>query len=468
MLPWVCPSCARRVPSTVTLCRCGHQWTGTEIAADSVTAAPVDRHAPEKRGGLWVGPALAVLLVATGLLVWRASRPALHPAALEVTAPVAGENLLPDAASGASADRTAPGTFAWPADPSLWKTASSGPEAPVAPAALALPRVSRPAAGRATLEDVIDASLPAVVLVQTPAGRGTGFFISPDTVVTNAHVVEAQSYVSLRLSSGETLQGRVMQRSDELDLAAIRTTDARVEQLVLSLSASPARIGQEVIAIGSPLGLQNTVTRGIVSGLRQAGMVTLVQTDAAINPGNSGGPLLDREGRVVAVATMRMGGRAEALGFGVAADHVRALLEGRTGSRSGTRAARPNETFTPDHADGADGERDSAQSTYERFLAEAARRADQLDRSWDDFVAECLDKKAPSTRGDRGWFALWERFDEARVSPACVRFYADFKFAANDFNSRMIEAADRARRGGVYPGVCRELRHRHRIDWAEW
>ena len=409
-----------------------------------------------------------VIGVAGGLALWSGVASTQQPSSVrtaEATGaePPAVAARVPVAGAGDAGNASVP---RWPDDPSLWKDPTAeaqgvGPDNTSERAESAAPaHATRASLTRATLEDVIDASLPAVVLVQTPAGRGTGFFVAPDTVVTNAHVVEAQSYVSLRLSSGEMLQGRVTQRSDEMDLAAIRTTNARTGQLILSLTSTPARIGQEVIAIGSPLGLQNTVTRGIVSGLRQAGAVTLVQTDAAINPGNSGGPLLDRSGQVVAVATMRMGGRAEALGFGIAADHVRALLDGR--------AARPHETFTPDPADGADGERESAEAVYERFLVEAARRADQLDRSWGDFVADCLDKKAPPTRGDRGWFALWERFDDTRVSPACVRFYADFKFAATEFNGRMTEAADRARRAGVYPGVCRELRHRYRIDWTEW
>ncbi len=258
-----------------------------------------------------------------------------------------------------------------------------------------------------------------------------------------------------------------MQRSDDLDLAAIRTNDARPNQATLPLASSrEARIGQEVIAIGSPLGLQNTVTRGIVSALRQVGAVVLVQTDAAINPGNSGGPLLDRSGRVVAVATMRMTGRAEALGFGVGAEHVRALLDGR--APQSTRGQRPAELFAPGRADGPDGEREGGEAVYERFLVEAAKRADQLDASWTDFVTDCLSGRAPSTRSDRGWYALWERFDDSKVSPACTRFVADFKIASREFERRMTEAADRARAAGVYPGVCRQLRQRHRLDSPDW
>ena len=209
------------------------------------------------------------------------------------------------------------------------------------------------------------------------------------------------------------------------------------------------------------------MTRGIVSALRQVGSVVLVQTDAAINPGNSGGPLLDRSGRVLAVATMRMGGRAEALGFGVGAEHVRAMLDGRA-PQSAQTGQRPADLFAPGRAEGADGDRETGEATYERFLVEAGKRADQLDSSWTDFVTDCLSGRAPSTRSDRGWYALWEKFDDTKVSPACTRFFADFKVAAREFERRMTEAADRARGVGVYPGVCRGLRQRHRLDFPDW
>jgi S1-C subfamily serine protease len=107
-------------------------------------------------------------------------------------------------------------------------------------------------------------------------------------------------------------------------------------------SIGRVRPGQEVIAIGSALGvLQNTVTRGIVSALRNDGGVMLLQTDAAINPGNSGGPLLDRSGRVVGVNSMKVGGAAASIGFAVAADHVRTLVDSPSGT-SATRPARPD------------------------------------------------------------------------------------------------------------------------------
>lgn len=444
------------------MCRCGHAWTGTEQAvaeAPSDTAGGGFSPAPESAlsGKLAVG-GLVVVAALIGIVALGRSGRAVSPTQ---AAPVAVAQTREDASpASAEPDSRVP---RWPDDPTLWKATPAFP-----PSAVSAPPVL-PAGGATwrprSLEDVISASLPAVALVETPGGRGTGFFVAPDTLITNAHVVEANSYVTIKLSTGEALTGRVVQRSDDLDLAAIRTSDVRPGQPTLVLASSrEARIGQEVIAIGSPLGLQNTVTRGIVSALRQVGSVVLVQTDAAINPGNSGGPLLDRLGRVLAVTTMRMSGRAEALGFGVGAEHVRAMLDGRAPQS----AQRPVDLFTPGRAEGEDGDRESGEAMYDRFLVEAGKRADQLDRSWTDFVADCLAGRAPSTRSDREWYVLWEKFDDTKVSPACTRFFVDFKTAAREFERRMTEAADRARVVGVYPGVCRQLRHRHRLDSPDW
>src|SRR6185436_8916591 len=116
------------------------------------------------------------------------------------------------------------------------------------------------------------------------------------------------------------------------DLAVLQVYNANPAQPTLRLgSASDVRVGQEVIAIGSALGvLSNTVTRGIVSAVRQTGSVTLLQTDAAINPGNSGGPLLDRNGMVIGVNSMGMARQAsEGLAFAVGIDHAVALQKGQ-------------------------------------------------------------------------------------------------------------------------------------------
>ena len=399
----------------------------------------------------------AVLLVTAGALVSqrRTSAPAPGAVVSAATRTTPSTTPVPGATDAEPAsDARVP---RWPDDPTLWRVSDA---APTAIAVTSVP-VAR------SFEDVVTAALAAVASVETPDGAGTGFFVASDTLVTNAHVVEANAYVRIRTAAGENLTARVLQRHDETDLALLRISEPRPSQPILPLASSrEARIGQEVYAIGSPLGLQNTVTRGIVSALRQAGGVVLVQTDAAINPGNSGGPLVDRSGRVLAVATMRMAGRAEALGFGVGAEHARALVDGRAVAPA-RNASRPADVFGSGR-DEAEGDRAGGEVAYERFLLEAVKRADQLDNSWADFVRSCLDGKAPPTRSDRGWYSLWERFDDSRVSASCVRFYADFKIASREFQQRMTDAADEARQQGVYPGVCRQLRAKYRLDSPDW
>lgn len=448
------------------MCRCGYEWTGVEPDPE-----PAGSTSARSRAGLWIGPLVGVLaLAAAGRLVWHGRDGGEVSRSVEPLPAVDG--MPPDAepqdlsTETGSAEHVPPRTYEWPADLTLWKY--STPDASPSVAAVDDGSAVTPPTPKMTLEDVIDHALPAVVLVQTTAGRGTGFFVAADTIVTNAHVVAGHTYVTLRPANGVILNGRVVRADDSVDLAVIHTADAHPGQTMLALSTEPVRVGQEVIAIGSPLGLQNTVTRGIVSALRQAGGVTLVQTDAAINPGNSGGPLLDARGRVVGVATMRVAGGAEALGFAVAAGHVRALLEGAVSTDAVARAVRPHQALAPHAGDEVDSERGSAEAVYERFLVTASQRADQLDRSWTEFVRDCLGGRAPSTRGDRGWFALLERFDESQLAPGCERFYADFRFAARQFSERMVEAAEQARRAGVYPGACRQLRQRHRVDWVDW
>ena len=306
----------------------------------------------------------------------------------------------------------------------------------------------------------MSSAIPAVVLVDTTEGRGTGFFVSNDTVITNAHVVEGATYVTLRGGAGDQTPAMVTSRNTDLDLAVLHVSKAKAGQPVLPLGSSgDVRVGQEIVAIGSPMGLQNTVTRGIVSSLRRVGQVTLIQTDAAINPGNSGGPLLDHNGRVVAVATMKLTGQAESLGFGVAAEHVRAMLDGSAPASSGHRMV--DSMNNNASASDPDADRNDAAEGYERFISEAAKKADQIDRSWETLVGQCLSGRGPSSHGDRDWFAIWEGFDDSKVSAGCSDYYGDLKAAALMFRRRMGDAADSARRAGVYPGQARDIRHQY-------
>ncbi|TDW84184.1 putative serine protease PepD [Kribbella pratensis] len=169
------------------------------------------------------------------------------------------------------------------------------------------------AAAQGSITAAAASVLPGVVSVRAGRATGSGFAIDQQGhVVTNAHVVEGASDVSLVLSNGRTVDARVVGADEDNDLAVLQvsTTDAAgLRALTLGRSAQ-LRVGDPVLAVGSPLGLEGTVTAGIVSAVnRQARFgdnstrQSAIQTDAAINPGNSGGPLVNAAGQVVGVNT---------------------------------------------------------------------------------------------------------------------------------------------------------------------
>jgi S1-C subfamily serine protease len=204
---------------------------------------------------------------------------------------------------------------------------------PVDPVEEPPPVSETPAAASAetagNLEDTLGQAIESVVSILSDEGRGSGFLVDQKTVITNHHVVGGAKTVLVKLSNGTALSGTVERIAEGHDLALVRLDRELADRKSLELSSvSSIRVGQEVYVIGSPMGvLESSVTRGIVSAIRPFEGATLVQTDAAINPGNSGGPLLDRSGRVVGIATMKVA-EGESIGFAVAADHARELLQG--------------------------------------------------------------------------------------------------------------------------------------------
>ncbi|MBF2087696.1 MAG: trypsin-like peptidase domain-containing protein [Synechococcales cyanobacterium K44_A2020_017] len=155
-------------------------------------------------------------------------------------------------------------------------------------------------------------------------GTGSGFILSADgQLITNAHVVEGADTVEVTLKDGRTFQGEVLGTDPVTDIAVIKI-DA-VDLPTVTLGNSETLIpGQWAIAIGNPLGLDNTVTAGIISATgrssSQIGIpdkrVRFIQTDAAINPGNSGGPLLNDRGEVIGINTA-IRANAQGLGFAI-------------------------------------------------------------------------------------------------------------------------------------------------------
>ncbi|MEP7192045.1 MAG: trypsin-like peptidase domain-containing protein [Actinomycetota bacterium] len=176
--------------------------------------------------------------------------------------------------------------------------------------------VARPSG---SIADVAARILPAVVTIKVegPAGAGTGsgFVMRKDGyILTNNHVVDAataKGKITVLFSDGKRSDATIIGHDESYDLAVIRVDRDNLPVLVLGKS-SDVRVGDEVIAVGAPLGLDSTVTSGIVSALNRpvtaggagassASFINAIQTDAAINPGNSGGPLLDMAGRVIGV-----------------------------------------------------------------------------------------------------------------------------------------------------------------------
>lgn len=189
-----------------------------------------------------------------------------------------------------------------------------------------------PARGAPAGEDVRAvhaAAAPAVVAVAASGRRGSGFVVGDGRhVVTSAHVVGADARVEVS-RAGRAVTARLRGAEPSVDVAVLELEDPVEGARPLEFAAGEPRVGDAVVAIGAPFGLEGSVSTGVVSGLdRQIeapngfAITGAIQTDAALNPGNSGGPLLDMGGRVLGVATQiaTEGGRNEGVGFAVPAD----------------------------------------------------------------------------------------------------------------------------------------------------
>ncbi|HSK10511.1 MAG TPA: trypsin-like peptidase domain-containing protein [Vicinamibacterales bacterium] len=327
---------------------------------------------------------------------------------------------------------------------------------------------------QAGIEETARRLMHSVVSIEADAARGTGFFTTGGLLLTNAHVVGSCSLVKVRHADGAVQNGHVVRTVTALDLAVVRPDKLPASHLWLPLRASgEVRVGQEVLAIGSALGvLQNTVTRGIVSALRNAGGVALIQTDAAVNPGNSGGPLVDREGVVLGVMTIKMAGRAEALSFAVAADHARPLLEGRDAGPAVGGASlqeRVQTAISGDTRSADERAREEATLSFERRVSDLAEAAERLDAYWADYRASCLSTVAIPRGYPREWFVVLDARSPAGAAPPACRAWTE-RLVANTgaWRRAMTEAQDAARRAGVFPGDLRDIQRKYRLDWSGW
>jgi S1-C subfamily serine protease len=172
---------------------------------------------------------------------------------------------------------------------------------------------------------------PAVVRVETTDSTGSGMVIDRSGyVLTCNHVVEDVQSVTIVFMSGEQYAGTVFARDDTVDLAIVRVTPDEGDLPTVTLGSSDGlHIGQDIIVIGYPLGLEGevTVSRGIVSAFRSIDDVNHIQTDAAINPGNSGGPVVDLKGEVVGIADLKVVSEAvEGMNFAIAIDDAKTFV----------------------------------------------------------------------------------------------------------------------------------------------
>jgi S1-C subfamily serine protease len=450
---WTCPQCQRRVPGRVQQCRCGFEYIPAAEPSSTAEPAPPVRRSVSR--ALFV-PLLIGVGVLAGIYIARSSNTPENTAAAQSSPRVRPATPVVSAESAPTEPVSAP------------RRLSPPPSETIEPSAA--PPASMPAAGRTrSIEEIVGEAEPAVALIETSAGRGTGFFIGPDMVLTNVHVVAGQAGVTVKLNNGVALGARVERQLPDVDIALVRTNAPHPHRAALEMgSAAGVRAGQEVIAIGSPLGLQNTVTRGIVSAVRNADGVVLIQTDAAINPGNSGGPLLDRNGRVIGITTLRMGGVAQSLGFAVAINHAQALISGRADavvsspSRSGgmPSIALPSES---------DSQRNAGETEYERQMQALARAADQLDGSWKNFQKNCSLNSFSTGDAQREWFAMRDQPPTFKAADVwCGGYLQDLLNRVADYSRAMAQSGEQARRAGVYPGALREIRRRYRVDWTGW
>ncbi|KAK2896541.1 hypothetical protein QQF64_005959 [Cirrhinus molitorella] len=194
------------------------------------------------------------------------------------------------------------------------------------------------------IADVVEKSTPAVVYIEivgrhpfsgreVPISNGSGFIISSDgLIVTNAHVVANKRGVRVKLTNGETYNATVQDVDQAADIATIKINAKHPLPTLRLAQSSDVRQGEFVVAMGSPFSLKNTITSGIVSsaqrGSKELGLsnsnIDYIQTDAAIDFGNSGGPLINLDGEVIGINTMKV---TAGISFAIPSDRVRLFLE---------------------------------------------------------------------------------------------------------------------------------------------
>ncbi|MFN8634497.1 MAG: trypsin-like peptidase domain-containing protein [Chloroflexota bacterium] len=242
---------------------------------------------------------------------------------------------------------TAAGASVLPAPAVTTQQQTSTQQAVAQPSADTTVRVYQ--ANRPSVVTVISSSVPPGFRTEPqPTGTGSGFMIDTQGhILTNNHVVADADKLEVTLSDGTTYPAKLVGRDSRFDLAVIQADIPADRQRAVTLGSSDQlQVGEQVVAIGNPYGLDGTVTTGIVSGRRQVVtepegdgvLVNAIQTDTSINPGNSGGPLLNSKGEVVGVTTLGLmpnGGQA-GLNFAIPIDNAKKIVDDLIASGSYT------------------------------------------------------------------------------------------------------------------------------------
>lgn len=252
----------------------------------------------------WVRWALVALAVIVLLVWWKARKPASvpEPPPIEATSPSPVEVGSPRA----------------------------GIAVPVAPPLVAGPRSAE------EIFAAVSGSVAKIIVLDSsgsPTSSGSGVVIGSSIVITNCHVVKNASTINVKLGP-ETYDGTVVQADEEFDLCRLSVSGLTARAVPIG-SVANLRVGQKVLAIGSPYGLENTLSEGLVSALRETNGGTVIQTSAPISPGSSGGGLFDTSGNLVGIMTFqhRYG---QNLNFAVPADWINQMHSRSAGSGVGS------------------------------------------------------------------------------------------------------------------------------------
>lgn len=174
---------------------------------------------------------------------------------------------------------------------------------------------------------IIEDSLKSVVTIRTDVSQGTGFIISNDGfIVTNAHVLSGARELYILDYQQNKYSAELIGYNITYDLVLLKIS-GNYTSLELG-NSKDVQIGEKVIAIGNPLGLQFSVSEGIVSAVDRAGENNInayIQTDAALNPGNSGGPLINKEGEIIGINNFKVGG-GENIGFALESNYIKQVI----------------------------------------------------------------------------------------------------------------------------------------------